>query len=227
MPPRLASPVWQDEAATLLLYASGAVLSPFTHYALPNNHMLLSAVLAALWSPGTDPLVLRWLMLGTFGLSLVLTWTVGRRLFGPAAALLGLALFAASALTPAFALQLRGYAFSWPWVLACLLAAHAYLRNGGGVAALALCATACLLILPTNLLATALAVLLAAGLVYRDAVPGLRRRLGTALVLASIGCAWYGVVWSDVLAHAARRWSVSGQTEPHSITSEVSVASMQ
>ena len=162
--PGLADEIWQDEAATLLMFANQGVLHPFVDYALPNNHMLFSAVLAALWSPGQDPLPLRLLMLGSWGLTLLLCLAVGNHVVGRAASMVGLALLAASSLAIDFGLQLRGYAFSWPWTLLTLLAALRFMQYGSRWhgAALAVVALANVLILPTNLLGNALCVLLAA-----------------------------------------------------------------
>ena len=43
--PGLSDAVWQDEAATLLLYANREFTYPFAVYPQPNNHMLFSGVL--------------------------------------------------------------------------------------------------------------------------------------------------------------------------------------
>jgi len=215
--PGLADEIWQDEAATLLLFASQDVLHPFVDYTLPNNHMLFSAVLAALWSPGQDPQPLRLLMLGCWGLTLLLFVVIGQRVVGRAATLAGLALLAASSLAIDFGLQLRGYAFSWPWTLLTLLAALRFMQCGSRRhgAALALAALANVLILPTNLLGNTLCVLLA-GLhtgCTRGFTPGWWRRAAMGLVLATSGIGYYVMVWAELLAHAGHRWSDWSRTE--------------
>jgi hypothetical protein len=209
--PGLADEIWQDEAATLLLFASQGVLHPFVDYTLPNNHMLFSAVLAALWSPGQDPQLLRLLMLGCWGLTLLLFAVIGPRVVGRAATLVGLALLAASSLAIDFGLQLRGYAFSWPWTLLTLLAALRFMQCGlrRHGTALAVVALANVLILPTNLLGNALCVLLAG--VHTGCTQGFtpawRRRAAMGLVLATSGIGYYVMVWVELLAHAGHRWS--------------------
>ena len=50
--PHLADDAWEDEAATLVLFAAQDVAHAFSDYRLPNNHMLFSAALSLWWSRG-------------------------------------------------------------------------------------------------------------------------------------------------------------------------------
>ncbi len=159
--PHLADDPWEDEAATLLMFASGAPLDAFRDYRLPNNHMLFSAALAAWWSRGDSVLHARLLPAGVWLVSMALMTWVGRRTLGWPATALGLALWSGAALTSAFAIALRGYAFAWPCVLVMLACAPAWVARGTWRDGLccALAGALAVLVLPTNLMAVAACLL--------------------------------------------------------------------
>lgn len=159
--PHLADDPWEDEAATLLMFASGAPFDAFRDYRLPNNHMLFSAALAAWWSRGDSVLHARLLPAGVWLVSMVLMAWAGRRSFGWPATALGLALWSGAALTGAFALALRGYAFAWPCVLVMLACAPAWVERGAWRDGLgcALAGALSVLVLPTNVMAVAACLL--------------------------------------------------------------------
>lgn len=151
--PQLANPVWQDEAATLMVFASGSFTDAFTNYSMPNNHPLFSAILSLLWTRGDSGLALRLLPLLSWLATLTLLATALPR-FAAGARLCGLALFSASAVTAAFALQLRGYAMSWPFALLLCRAAPTFVIHARPTAGL-LCVLWCfalVAIVPSNAL---------------------------------------------------------------------------
>ncbi|MGE0857734.1 MAG: hypothetical protein AB7I01_00180 [Gammaproteobacteria bacterium] len=159
--PHLADDPWEDEAATLLRFGSHPPLEAFREYRLPNNHMLFSAALAAWWSRGDSVLHARLLPAGVWLVSMALMISVGRRSFGWPATALGLALWSGAALTAAFAVALRGYAFAWPCVLVMLACAPAWVARGAWRAGVGfiLAAAVSLLVLPTNVMAVAACLL--------------------------------------------------------------------
>ena len=69
--PGLSDAVWQDEAATLLLYANREFTYPFAVYPQPNNHMLFGGVLSLTWERGDTPVQIRMLPLWTWFVTLV------------------------------------------------------------------------------------------------------------------------------------------------------------
>jgi hypothetical protein len=154
--PELANPVWQDEAATLMIYASGNVRDAFADYTMPNNHMLFSAALSLVWSPGEDGIRLRLLpLISWFTTLLIFAGAMPR--FAFATRVCAVALFSASAVTAAFALQLRGYAFSWPFALLVCASAPAFVVDGKRSAGIIylLASVASVAILPSNALIAA------------------------------------------------------------------------
>jgi hypothetical protein len=153
--PHLREPIWQDEAATLELYASQGLAHPFTHYTSPNNHMAFSAMLY-LWQrvvPAADEAWLRLLPLGMFVLTVPIVFASAKRMAGVGAAVLAALLFASAGVSGNFATQLRGYAPSWLFVSLCLLCALNVLATRrrwawqGGYVAATLCAVGTV---PTN-----------------------------------------------------------------------------
>lgn len=120
--PRLFDAVWQDEAYTLLEFASHGFLYPFTDYHLPKNHVLLSALLSIWGVPGDSIVALRSPFLLAFIVSMGLLAWAAKRMAGNIAALLAVAFFAFSTITENFALQLRGYGIPWLFVTMMVLA---------------------------------------------------------------------------------------------------------
>ncbi|MEO8161568.1 MAG: hypothetical protein ABI588_09120, partial [Arenimonas sp.] len=112
----LGDPIWQDEAATLLNFATKGWLGPFLQYRTPNNHILFSAMMGAwlrLFPSGVDLQTLRALPFGLFLAAVPATFFATRRFSGTVGALIASTLFASSAVSANFAAQLRGYAPSW------------------------------------------------------------------------------------------------------------------
>ncbi len=204
--PHLRDDAWEDEAATLMLFASGTPLDAFRDYRLPNNHMLFSATLAAWWSRGESVEHARLLPALAWVLSMVLMVMGGRRLLGWPAAAVGIGVWSGAALTAFFALALRGYAFSWPFVLTVFACAPGWVSERAWRAGLATAAAGALafMILPTN--GIALASALAFALLCDARAHGRLRgtacmRALTALALAAGGLVVYVPHRAAMMAH--------------------------
>ena len=158
--PHLSDDAWEDEAATLMLFASHDAAHAFSDYSLPNNHMLFSAALSLWWSPGESVSSARLVPAASWLLSMVLMIVCGRRLLGWPATALGIALWTGGALTAVFAIALRGYGFSWPWTLILMISAQRFIVDGQRRAGLAYVVASfiCLAILPTNAMVVAVSV---------------------------------------------------------------------
>jgi hypothetical protein len=216
--PHLSDEVWQDEAWTLLNFSKHGFLYPFFDYHLPNNHVLLSAVLSLWWQPGDSILHLRLLPFICLALTLPAIYFAARNLFGPEAGLFTLAMFVSSDVTETFALQLRGYGFSWLPFCVLLLAIPRYARGGGFLAG-----TSCVLamavsvaILPTNLVFN-LALTLWGGVIlilHRSQGNALRWERVFVLLLGSLlGLAAYAITWEQLVYFAQVKlsdWTVPG-----------------
>ena len=150
--PHLSDDAWEDEAATLTLFASQGPAHALRDYSLPNNHMLFSAALSLGWSRGDSVTRARLVPAASWLLSMLLMIACGRRVLGWPATALGIALWSGSALTALFALALRGYGFSWPWTLLVMFAAQRYIVDGQRSAGwlYVVASFVCLAILPTN-----------------------------------------------------------------------------
>ena len=210
--PGLSDAVWQDEAATLLLYANREFTYPFAVYPQPNNHMLFSGVLSLTWERGDTPVQIRMLPLWTWFVTLVAITITAIRILGPRAGLIGLAVFCGSSVTGAFALELRGYAFSWPWILLMAATVLPFVRGSNRPAGLAygLGAVGCIAIMPTNVLAGGVCLSWAFfdRIFGRNSLPaGWQTRFAAALVFSVAGLGIYMGVLDDVRMHAAAAWS--------------------
>lgn len=153
--PQIDRPFWHDEVATLEMFAASGPLYPFTDYRLPNNHPLSSAVIALMRSVSEAPSWLRcWPLAATLSACLLLV-LLASRLGGAVVAWLAGVAFASSGITQAFALQLRGYAPSWPFLLLAALAITAYAqgrwRTLPAMLVFVLASLASLALLPSNL----------------------------------------------------------------------------
>ncbi len=208
--PELANPVWQDEAATLMAFANRGFLEAFSDYSMPNNHLLFSASQALVWSPGDGGIRLRLLPL--------LSWAVTLALFAGAlprysrgARLCAIALFSASAVTAAFALQLRGYAFSWPFALLACATAPAFVSDGRPGAALGfvVSSVALVAILPSNAMVASTCALWACAIVVsqRALNPASITRAATALTIPVLALGLYWPYLDELRAHASGGWS--------------------
>ena len=95
--PHLKDDAWQDEAATLMLFAAHGVREAFGNYSMPNNHMLFSAALSLWWARGDSVMVARLLPALMWLVSTALMVVVGRRSLGWPATALGVALWTGGA----------------------------------------------------------------------------------------------------------------------------------
>jgi hypothetical protein len=212
--PHLVDPVWQDESYTLLNFSSRGFFYPFTNYHLPNNHVLLSALLSG-WSPGDAVSHLRLPLFFAFVASMaLLAWTTVRN-FGATAAIATTLLFALSTITANFALQLRGYGLSWLFVGLMLWALPAYAihRKKGAGLLYSLAGSGLLALLPTNVIVYGVFVVWGWGLVFFSSWPIREKRKQWLLITLGpmAGLLAYIGIWSQVLAASGHGFSDWGK----------------
>lgn len=205
--PHLTDEVWQDEAYTLFRFANRGFWYPFTDYHVPNNHALFSAFLSKWWKTGDSLIYLRSLPLFIFVLSLMITALAAKKLGGIHVALLATIMFAANNVTEAFALQLRGYGFSWLPVTAAFIAVPLFARNGNwywGIMYL-VAAAASVAILPTNILFCLIFVLWGLVQIMNHEEVQRRTKWCRALIITSgplLGMVTYVHVFDQLLTHS-------------------------
>jgi hypothetical protein len=208
--PHLFDAVWQDESYTLLNFSSRGFFYPFKDYHLPNNHVLLSAMLSTWWSPGDSIIELRFPFLLVFIVSLgLLAWTT-RMMAGNLAAVLAVVFFSFSTVTGNFALQLRGYGVSWLFVILVLSFLPSVCRGGNVLFALiyGLSGAILLAIVPTNLI-TYLVLMLWGVWFLLDQPLLFRQKLARILILGTpfLGLVVYIEIWPQILAASNRGFS--------------------
>ena len=218
--PHVTHGLWQDEAKTLVLFASRGFVHPFTDYSIPNNHILFSALLSVWRSAFGDSLpVLRALPLLCFLASLGVLAGAARRLGGREASWLACLLFGTSHVTLNFAVELRGYGASWLPVAAALWIAPGFAERGGAGrgAAYVACHAAAVALIPANALAGAILALWSTALAVASG--RLRERALRLVVMAlapAVGGLAYAAVWPQLLAATAwdypegAQWSTAG-----------------
>jgi hypothetical protein len=215
--PHLGDPVWQDEAYTLMRFASQGWLYPFTDYHLPNNHVLLSSALSGWWSAGESVSQIRAPLLVVYILSvLCLAGTVYWR-FGALEAAAVLFVFVAGAIVPIFALQLRAYGPSWLFVVIMLAAMIRLVETGRWTAGIAfsLAGAALLACVPSN--ALVVAVFAFAGLLHllsTKATCVQKSKVAAVLALGPLpGLIAYLGIWRHVLAAMRHPFSDWGRPQ--------------
>ena len=208
--PRMHDAIWQDEAATLLNFASSGWQRTVFDYHSPNNHMLFSSMLAGwmpLWPDGVDIFRLRLLPLLTYLAAVPVTMLAARRIGGAGGAVAAGLLFALSTAAANFATQLRGYAPSWLFVsvaLWCALNANEPKRVrwwlGYGLACMASVG-----LLPSNLLlvlAIGVACCLRLLVLHGWRESGARSAAGVLLLGPFLGLLLYAPVFGSLLENA-------------------------
>jgi len=168
-PAYLVRDLWFDEALTVMNFALlPRPLDIYLNYAIPNNHIVFTALLN-LWikpMPSALPPDL-WLRLPSLGAAIALLWLLHRRFaagIGSFKLALTLTMLAVSPPFLTYATAVRGYMVGALFGALFLVAAleflrHGKLRNGWPCAAFALCAVG---VAPSNLAALAAAALVAA-----------------------------------------------------------------
>lgn len=212
--PHMGDPVWQDESYTLLNFSSRGFFYPFTNYHLPNNHVLLSALLSG-WSPGDAVSHLRLPLFLAFVASMaLLVWTTVRN-FGATAAIATTLLFALSTITANFALQLRGYGLSWLPVGLMLWALPAYVihRKKGAGLLYSLAGAGLLALLPTNVIVYGVFLVWGWALIFFSSwsIREKRKQLLLIILGPMSGLLAYLGIWSQVLAASGHGFSDWGK----------------
>lgn len=209
----LSKELWYDEAYTMLCYVATGPLYSLTHYQVPNNHVLFSALLAALHLPHVEPLYRLVPVAAAVAAVLVMLRTVARA--APAVprrsrAVVVLAVLLAFPSFLSFATQLRGYALSILLLAGCLLALVAAWHGAGRwpTPLYAVAGALAVATIPTNLAPlAALAVTdLALWRERRSGVPGLVR-VALRQVPVALGALVYLPTWRNVLVNAGRGWA--------------------
>ena len=208
--PRMHDAIWQDEAATLLNFASSGWQRTVFDYHSPNNHMLFSSMLAGwmpLWPDGVDIFRLRLLPLLTYLAALPVAMLAARRIGGAGSAAAAGLLFALSTVAANFATQLRGYAPSWLFVSAvlwCALNANEPKRLRWRLGYVLACVVSVGL-LPSNLLlvlAIGVACCLRLLVLHGWRASGARSAVGVLLLGPFLGLLLYAPVFGSLLENA-------------------------
>jgi len=208
--PHLNDALWQDEAHAALTFFTQPFAYSFAHYPLPNHHPLFDAVMALWWDRGDGEQITRALPALIVLGSLVALVRVAQRLLGRSAALLALVLFSSATVTAHFALQLRGYGFSWLPVICLLWATHALVTHVSVMRSLCyliLSAITCAIVPTNGVLAAAIAVW---GLLMTGQAPGTGRRhvlCGLLLAGPALGALVYVPVAGEISALAKIAWN--------------------
>ncbi|MBN2712452.1 MAG: hypothetical protein JXR97_08500 [Planctomycetes bacterium] len=204
--PHLADEIWYDEAYTLIHYASGDILKPFTDYSAPNNHVLFSACLT-LWQRMLggeyNIAMLRLLPLLTLSASLILLISGTAKLADRKSAAVAALLFGTSHVVLNFSLQLRGYPFSWLPVSAAFFALAYHLEQPRWWTYLAytLASVIAVATLPTNVIPVLCLSAWAAFEIYRRD-PGIKKNR-TAMLWLFISPALGGLAYINILKEMA------------------------
>jgi uncharacterized membrane protein len=209
--PHLFDAIWQDEAYTLLGFASRGFLYPFTDYHLPNNHVLLSAMLSLWWSPGESVIALRLPFLLAFIASMALLVSIARKIAGETVALLAIIFFSFGTVASNFTLQLRGYGISWLFVTLMVWALLAWVHYNqarfGFIYGLS--GAILLAIVPTNLLTCLVIMGWGAVLICQQSIAPRDKmlRLLALCGLPLLGLSAYIAIWPQVLAASGKAFS--------------------
>lgn len=209
--PHLHDEIWQDEAYMLINYASNGPLYPFTHYRLPNNHPLISSLLSLFWEPLDSTPTIRTLPLFVYALSLFLISFLVARFLDWRIGLLTLILFVSSSVVENFALQLRGYGFSWPLMITLAVLTPLYAKTGllkwafwyGLLQALLIG------IVPSNAVMSGILIIWGYYLAGSVKAPFSKKliRIFLLSLLPLLGLLFYTFIWQDLLAHSRRPFS--------------------
>lgn len=220
--PRLADPLWYDEALTVLDFLNLPTYGAIWHcYPVPNNHIAYTMALR-LWCdtvgwliPNSVVVELRlFSLLTALAVVALCAWSWRRRL---GSALAGIAAFALAASAPMwiYGAAVRGYVLS---LLTGTLALHAVLRlrRGQVVSGTVLYAASALLAvatIPTNLL---FFVALAPAVILAPAAGPRWRRCALA-VLPAATLLFYAPIWDQLLAaaRAGHGWRDAGACARH------------
>lgn len=212
----LAKELSYDEAYTVLCYAVPGARYSLGHYAVPNNHVLYSLLLAPLARWHLEPLYRLPSLIASLvtvvlagrclrsvaGVSPVLRWTTV------------LAVFAAFPPFLSFGMQIRGYALAGALVAACLALLLAWGPRRGPLRAFLYAAAGATSV---GVVATSVLPLAALGVfdVARGRLQG--RASWRAIAAASVkhiavlaGLLVYAPVWREVLANTRRGWGDAG-----------------
>lgn len=211
--PHLGDAIWQDESYTLLNFSSRGFYYPFTVYPIPNNHVLLSALLSQWWSPGDAVPHLRFPFLLAYMATLGTLGWAAYRSFGTLAAIACVLLFAGSTIATSFAVQLRGYGLSWLSVALMLWALPAYAvhRRWRHILIYNAAAWVLLALIPTNLIVYAVCASWGCVLVWQNSLPALEKiKQSLTIVMGPLfGLFAYMHIWQQILeasGHAYSDW---------------------
>ncbi len=212
----MAKEMSYDEAYTVLCYAVPGASFSLRHFAVPNNHVLYSMLLAPLAGWHLEPLY----RLPSLVASVVTVALAGRCLRGAAEVppvLRWTVLLAAFAAFPAFlsfGTQIRGYALAGALVAACLALLLPRAPGRGPLGGLLYAAAGATAI---GVVATSVLPLAALGLfdVAREGVRNQARwRAAAAAAVKHLavlaGLLVYAPVWRDVVANTRRGWGDAG-----------------
>ncbi len=223
--PELHNSIWQDEAYSILHFHNRPFFYSFTQYPRPNHHPLFNAAMSLIWDPG-DPIVhARFALLIWFVATLAIYVFAVNQLFGFSCAVLAAAVFGASNITHAFALQIRGYGFSWLFVSALLWLVPQFCRSGriSVYAAILALQAAIVATIPTNVFVSLFFAAWGIGtlLLYEHLPRHVVVRRGFMLAITPIvGFVAYLGLLPQLTAHATRAWSdwTSGELIWHWLT---------
>ncbi len=212
----LAKELSYDEAYTVLCYAVPGARFSLSHYAVPNNHVLYSVLLAPLAGWHLEPVY----RLPSLIASVVTVWLAGRCLRDAAKVspvlrwTVVLAAFAAFPAFLSFATQIRGYALAGALVAVCLGLLLPRVPGKGPLRGLVYAAAGATAIgvVPTTVLP--LAALGLFDMVRERVRRQVSWRAAAAVPVKHIavlaGLLFYVPMWRDVLANTRRGWGTEG-----------------
>lgn len=214
----LPDELWQDEVYTILRFANKGFFYPFTDYHLPNNHVLFSALLAKWRTLNESTTFLRILPFTIFIITLCSYAFITIRIGGKFAGICALIMFGGSCVTENFAVQLRGYAFSWLPFTLLLLALPQYAKTGRWYWCIVyiIASAMSVVILPTNILFCGIFIFWGWAQIIPDAKTNFKNilgRLGIITIGPFLGFAAYANILLDLFHNSQIKLSTWSPAE--------------
>jgi hypothetical protein len=209
--PTLYSPVWQDEAYSILEFQTKPFLFSFQNYPIPNNHPLLNAAASLIWDIEDSIYRTRLSLLAVFMFSLVSFCFVTSKVFGKKVAIIALLIFCSSNIGFSFATQIRGYGFSWIFVVLLTGVTAQFSSSGKVYLGIAYLVLSCALVatIPSNLIVSSTFVVwgLLTMQLNKELIVKNYGRILTLGLGPVVGILAYYEIWQMVLSSAQKSWS--------------------